>query len=60
MTINNVFIVGAALMGGGIAQVCAQAGIQVFLFDINQEAVDKGLEDISWSIEKLIQNKKIV
>lgn len=57
MTINYVFIVGAGLMGSGITQVCAQAGIQVFLFDINQEAVDKGLEDIAWSIEKLIQKK---
>ncbi len=27
MTINNVFIVGAGLMGSGIAQVCAQADI---------------------------------
>ena len=26
MTINKVFIVGAGLMGSGIAQVCAQAG----------------------------------
>ena len=57
MTINNEFIFDAGFMGSGIAQVCSLAGIKVFLFDINQETVDKGLENIAWSIEKLIQKK---
>ncbi len=36
MEINNIFIVGAGLMGSGIAQVCAQAGIRVILNDVSQ------------------------
>ena len=37
MEIDKVLIVGAGLMGSGIAQVCAQSGIQVILNDISQE-----------------------
>ena len=52
MTINNVFIVGAGLMGSGIAQVCAQAGINVNLNDVSREALDKGLKNIAWYLLK--------
>ena len=60
MTINKVFVVGAGLMGSGIAQVCAQSGIQVFLNDLNEEAVEKALEDITWSVGKLIEKGKLL
>jgi len=59
MTIDNVFVVGAGLMGSGIAQVCAQVGIQIYLNDVSQEAMDKGLENISWSVDKLIEKGKL-
>ena len=47
MKIKSVFVTGGGLMGSGIAQVCAQAGIQVCLFDISQEALDKGVKGIT-------------
>ena len=59
MTIEKVFIAGAGLMGSGIAQVCAQSGIQVFLYDISPKALDKGLENITWSVGKLIEKEKL-
>ena len=59
MTINNVFIVGAGLMGSGIAQVCAQAGIHVNLNDVSQEALDKGLKNIAWSVGKFVEKGKL-
>ena len=59
MTINNVFIVGAGLMGSGIAQVCAQAGINVYLNDANREALDKGLKTIAWSVGNFIEKGKL-
>jgi 3-hydroxybutyryl-CoA dehydrogenase len=40
-------------MGGGIAQVCAQAGIEVLLNDVSPEALQKGIKNIAWSVEKL-------
>ena len=59
MTINKVFIVGAGLMGSGIAQVCAQAGIHVNLNDVGQEALDKGLKNIAWSVGKFVEKGKL-
>ncbi|MEA3358386.1 MAG: 3-hydroxyacyl-CoA dehydrogenase family protein [Thermodesulfobacteriota bacterium] len=59
MTIKSVFITGAGLMGSGIAQVCAQSGINVILNDISQEAIEKGVENIAWSVSKFIEKGKI-
>jgi len=55
MVIKKIFIVGAGLMGSGIAQVCAQSGINVILNDISKKAIDKGLKDIAWSVSKFIE-----
>lgn len=41
--ITKVGIVGAGAMGRGIAQIAAQAGIKVLLFDVNGKAVDEAL-----------------
>ncbi|HIJ56950.1 MAG TPA: 3-hydroxyacyl-CoA dehydrogenase family protein [Deltaproteobacteria bacterium] len=55
MAINKVFIVGSGLMGSGIAQVCAQAGITVSLNDVSREALDRGLKNIAWSVAKFVE-----
>ena len=59
MIIDRVFIVGAGLMGSGIAQVCAQAGIQVILHDFNSISLQKGLKSIAWSLDKLAEKGKV-
>jgi len=59
MTIHSVRVVGSGLMGGGIAQVCAQAGIQVFLNDVSEKALDRAMQAIAWSVDKLIEKKKL-
>jgi 3-hydroxybutyryl-CoA dehydrogenase len=46
MTIRKVGVVGCGLMGGGIAQTCAQSGYEVIVREINQELLDKGLARI--------------
>lgn len=50
---ENAIVVGAGYMGGGIAQVVAQAGYRVYLYDPKPSAVDKSLDQIRWSTEKL-------
>ena len=52
MTIKNVMIVGSGQMGGGIVQVLATAGYTVYMNDIKQEFVDKGLEKIKKFLAK--------
>lgn len=46
MAIEKVFIAGAGLMGGGIAQVAAQVGYQAVLYDIDARRVDSALAGV--------------
>ena len=55
MSIKSALIVGSGLMGGGIAQVCAQAGIRVLLHDASPSALEKARKNIAWSVGKLIE-----
>jgi 3-hydroxybutyryl-CoA dehydrogenase len=55
MDIKKVFIAGAGAMGSGIAQVCAQSGIEVILNDVSQYAIEKSLKSIAWSVGKFIE-----
>ena len=59
MSIQNVLVIGAGLMGSGIAQVCAQAGIQVALHDVSKDALDKALKGIDWSVGKFVEKGKL-
>ena len=59
MTIKNITILGSGIMGHGIAQVSAMAGYNVFLRDIEQKFLDKAMEKIKWSLQKLSEKDKI-
>ncbi len=53
MKIKNITVVGAGIMGHGIAQVAAQAGLQVRLFDTKKEALTNGLKKIDKGVAAL-------
>ncbi|BBO82683.1 3-hydroxybutyryl-CoA dehydrogenase [Desulfosarcina ovata subsp. sediminis] len=59
MKIENIFVVGSGLMGSGIAQVFAQAGMTVTLSDENREALQKARESIAWSVGKLVEKGRL-
>ena len=59
MDIKTVGVIGAGQMGNGIAQVAAQAGLNVIMNDIAQEFVDKGLSVIAGSLDRLVKKEKI-
>ncbi|MCE5262016.1 MAG: 3-hydroxybutyryl-CoA dehydrogenase [Deltaproteobacteria bacterium] len=52
MEIKKVCVLGAGLMGSGIAQVCAQAGFQVAMRDIEQRFIDGGMNTIRKNLER--------
>jgi 3-hydroxybutyryl-CoA dehydrogenase len=52
-TISRVLVIGAGTMGSGIAQVIAQARIQVTLCDSDSENLRRGLEAVNSRWEKL-------
>ena len=59
MDIQKVFIVGSGLMGSGIAQVCAQSGLEVVLYDIDSEALKRALKSIEWSVGKFVEKGEL-
>ncbi|NMA63719.1 MAG: 3-hydroxybutyryl-CoA dehydrogenase [Syntrophomonadaceae bacterium] len=59
MEIKKVMVIGAGQMGGGIAQVSAQAGYETVLYDINMELVDKGLAVMDKNLSRNVDKGKI-
>ncbi len=55
----KIGVLGAGSMGSGIAQVAASFGHQVVLFDSNIAVVDKALDSMSKSLDKLVEKGKM-
>ncbi len=58
-TVKRVGIIGAGMMGAGIAYVSANAGIEVVLIDAAQEAADRGKAYSEGLLDKGIARKKV-
>lgn len=59
MEIKKVLVVGAGQMGGGIAQVFAQAGLEVYLNDYKAENITKRIEFIAGLLDKSVAKGKL-
>ena len=59
MAVKKVLVVGMGAMGRGIAQVCAQAGIDTYAYDISKEAAQKGLKAIDKDLDRRVEKGKI-
>jgi len=57
--IQRVFIIGAGLMGHGIAQVSATAGIQVTLADRTEELAESGAARIAANLKRQVEKGKL-
>src|SRR5437899_5947210 len=55
MNISKVGILGCGLMGSGIAQVCAMAGFEVTVLEVDQKFLDKGFAGIEKSLAKFAE-----
>ncbi|MBX2973947.1 MAG: 3-hydroxybutyryl-CoA dehydrogenase [Flavobacteriales bacterium] len=55
----KIAVIGAGTMGSGIAQVAAQAGHDVILFDTRREAVDKALAGLHRTLDRLVEKGKL-
>ncbi|WP_181765468.1 3-hydroxyacyl-CoA dehydrogenase family protein [Streptomyces albidus (ex Kaewkla and Franco 2022)] len=56
---KKLAVIGAGLMGSGIAQVSAQAGWDVVLRDVTGEALTRGTDGIKRSYEKFVSKGKL-
>ena len=55
MAMEKIGVVGCGLMGSGIAQTAAQAGLQVTVREVSKELLDKGFANIDKSLARLVQ-----
>jgi 3-hydroxybutyryl-CoA dehydrogenase len=59
MSIERVFVIGAGLMGHGIAQVSAAAGKQVTLSDRTAELAEKGKQRVAGNLQRQVDKGKL-
>jgi 3-hydroxyacyl-CoA dehydrogenase/enoyl-CoA hydratase/3-hydroxybutyryl-CoA epimerase len=57
--VNKIAVIGAGFMGNGIATVSAQAGIEVILIDVDQDAADKGKAHVAAHFAKGVKRGKL-
>jgi 3-hydroxybutyryl-CoA dehydrogenase len=57
--IRTVGVVGCGLMGSGIAEVCARAGLDVVVREVNQGALDHGRKRIEGSLQRALAAGKL-
>jgi 3-hydroxybutyryl-CoA dehydrogenase len=57
--INSIAVVGAGLMGSGIAESAARAGVDVVLCDVDQAGIDRAQERIERSLARAVQGGKV-
>ncbi len=51
--IKRIGVVGAGQMGNGISQVAASSGFSVIMMDVSEKSIEKGLQTIAASLDKL-------
>ena len=59
MTIGSVGVVGFGLMGSGIAQVCAQAGLRTVVREVADDLLDKGFSRVDGSLARMVKGGKL-
>jgi 3-hydroxybutyryl-CoA dehydrogenase len=59
MAIKTIGVVGSGTMGGGIAQVAAQSGLTVHLYDVKSEMLEKATAQIDEILKKSVTKGKL-
>jgi len=54
MQVSTIGVIGAGVMGNGIAQVAAAKGIDVILLDVNEKAIKKGIDAVEGRLGRIV------
>lgn len=57
--LNTIGVIGAGTMGNGIAQVCAAAGLDVTMVDLNEPALKCGMDTIARNLDRMVAKGKL-
>jgi 3-hydroxybutyryl-CoA dehydrogenase len=56
---NKIGVIGAGQMGTGIAEVCAEAGFDVHLMDVDEEKLARALKNIEEDLGRLVEKRRL-
>jgi len=59
MAASTIGVIGAGIMGSGIAQLAASKGLNVIVVDVNDSAVKKGIEAVNERLGCLVSKGKV-
>src|SRR6476620_7038139 len=59
MSVSTIGVIGAGVMGSGIAQVAATKGIDVILLDVNEKAVKTGIDAVEGRLGRIVAKGKM-
>ena len=59
MSVKKVGVLGCGLMGAGIAEVCARAGLDTVVREVEESFLEKGLARIGKSLDKAVEKGKL-
>src|SRR2546425_5654174 len=57
--VRKIGVVGCGIMGSGIVEVCAKAGFEVVVVELNEEAMARGRSRVEGSMAKAVERGKI-
>lgn len=57
--LKKIMVCGAGQMGNGIAQICAQAGFDIIVYDIKPEFLERGMGVIRKNLQRSLEKNKI-
>ncbi len=59
MSIKHIGIIGSGTMGGGIAQVAAQSGFNVILYDVESSMLTRAINNLTSTFNRLVEKGKL-
>jgi 3-hydroxybutyryl-CoA dehydrogenase len=59
MSVNTIGVIGAGVMGSGIAQIAATKGINVVLLDVDEKAVKTGIDAVESRLGRVVGKGKM-
>jgi len=57
--VQRIAVIGAGVMGRGIAQVAASSGFEVRLFDIEQRILEGALEEVRSNLRRMVERGRL-
>ena len=59
MAVSRLGIVGSGQMGGGVAEVAGQAGLEVLIHDVSEELCRRGVENIGRDLDRMVKRGRL-